>query len=140
MTVLRLVASYAGFAALAAAVNLGTQRAILGGSEAPARFAAALVAGTLAGMAVKYVLDSRWIFHAGPADAATHGKRIGRYAGTSVVTTLVFWGTEAAFFAVSPTQGSREAGALLGLAMGYVLKYKLDRRLVFNDGPGDGFA
>jgi len=137
---LRLVVSYAGFAALAAAVNLGTQRLLLGQSESPLRFAVALVAGTLAGMAVKYVLDSRWIFHAAPADAATHGKRIGRYAGTSVITTLVFWGTEAAFFAVSPTQASREAGALLGLAMGYVLKYKLDRRLVFNDGPGDSFA
>ncbi|EYD76137.1 hypothetical protein Rumeso_02326 [Rubellimicrobium mesophilum DSM 19309] len=137
---LRLVASYAGFALLATAVNLGTQRVLLGDSASPLRFLVALVAGTLAGMAVKYVLDSRWIFRAGPTSAATHGKRIGKYAGTSVVTTLVFWGSEAAFFAVSPTQGSREAGALLGLAVGYVLKYHLDRRLVFRAAPGEGLA
>jgi putative flippase GtrA len=136
VTRLRLIVSYAGFALIATVVNLGTQRLLLGDSVQPLRFAIALVAGTLAGMAVKYVLDSRWIFRAAPASAATHGRRIGKYAGTSVVTTLLFWGTEAAFFAVSPTQGSREAGALLGLAMGYVLKYHLDRRLVFAEGAG----
>ena len=52
---------------------------------------------------------------------------------TGVATTVIFWGSETLFWLVWKTDFMREAGALLGLAIGYVTKYNLDRRFVFTD-------
>jgi putative flippase GtrA len=40
---------------------------------------------------------------------------------------------ETAFWVVWQTKELRELGAILGLAIGYVVKYRLDRRFVFRD-------
>jgi putative flippase GtrA len=48
-----------------------------------------------------------------------------------LVTTAIFWATEYAFWLVWGTQLMREVGAVLGLAVGYIAKYQLDRRFVF---------
>ncbi len=50
-----------------------------------------------------------------------------------LVTTTIFWGAESLFWFVWHTQAMRELGAVLGLAVGYVVKYRLDRRFVFTD-------
>ncbi len=50
-----------------------------------------------------------------------------------VVTTAIFWSTETAFWVIWHTDLARETGAVLGLAVGYVVKYRLDRRFVFTD-------
>jgi len=48
-----------------------------------------------------------------------------------LVTTAIFWGAETASWLVWRTELARELGAILGLAVGYVVKYRLDRRFVF---------
>jgi putative flippase GtrA len=122
---------YAAFAVVATIANLSAQRLVLLLDEGAAGFAAAVLAGTAVGLVVKYLLDKRWIF----ADAATglraHSRRFSRYTATGVVTTLIFWGTETGFWLAWQTDLAREAGAVLGLTVGYVLKYRLDRRFVF---------
>ncbi|MDC1270063.1 GtrA family protein, partial [Amylibacter sp.] len=40
---------------------------------------------------------------------------------------------ETAFWLVWQTYAMRELGAVLGLSIGYVVKYNLDRRFVFTD-------
>ncbi len=50
-----------------------------------------------------------------------------------LVTTAIFWGTETAFWLIWGTDLMREVGAVLGLSVGYVTKYLLDRRYVFAD-------
>jgi putative flippase GtrA len=50
-----------------------------------------------------------------------------------LVTTAIFWGTETAFWMIWHTGMMRELGAVLGLLVGYVVKYNLDRRFVFTD-------
>lgn len=132
MTRRGLIARYVAFAVLATAANLGTQRAVLSMAGTEARgFATALVAGTLVGLVVKYALDKRWIFYDRATGLAQHGKKFSLYAGMGVFTTAVFWGTETAFWLVWKTEAMRELGAVIGLAIGYTLKYDLDRRFVF---------
>lgn len=58
-----LVLRYAGFALLAMAANLGTQRAVLAFGDPEQLLLPAIALGTLIGLAVKYALDKRWIFH-----------------------------------------------------------------------------
>jgi len=131
-----LALRYGGFAVIATVVNLGMQRIVLWGTSAaevsPARFALAVAAGTLAGLVIKYLLDKRWIFFDQTSGARAQGAQFLLYALMGVVTTLIFWATETAFWIIWQTDLARETGAVLGLTVGYVTKYILDRRYVFN--------
>jgi len=128
-----LALRYGAFAVIASAANLGVQRAVLALAPvepAPA-YALALGCGTLAGLALKYILDKRWIFHDAIQPLRAEARKAGRYTLTGIGTTLIFWGSETAFWLVWRTDLMREAGAVLGLTVGYAVKYALDRRFVF---------
>lgn len=129
-----LILRYTAFAIMAVIVNLAVQRLVLLGGDSALWFTLALLAGTLAGLMVKYVLDKRWIFFDQTTGAAAQGKQFGLYSLMGVVTTVIFWATETAFSMIWGTDFAREAGAVIGLTIGYVTKYQLDRRFVFREG------
>ncbi|MCL3881726.1 GtrA family protein [Marivita sp. GX14005] len=137
MTRTTLVTRYVAFAILATLLNLAVQRMVLSVDGGAVGFAAAVGLGTLAGLALKYALDKRWIFGDLSRGVAAHGRKFSMYTAMGVITTAIFWGTETAFWVVWKTDGMRELGAVLGLAAGYVIKYRLDRRFVFPR-PGIG--
>lgn len=126
-----LILRYSGFAVLATLANLGTQRVVLALGETAAMFALAVVAGTGVGLVVKYLLDKRWIFDDRSTGLAAHCRRFSLYTVMGLITTAMFWATETAFWLAWQTHLAREIGAVLGLAVGYVVKYHLDRRYVF---------
>lgn len=130
-----LVLRYAGFAVIATLANLGAQRAVLAFGEGAAMFALAVILGTGVGLVVKYLLDKRWIFFDTTRGAAAQGRQFGLYTAMGLVTTAIFWATETAFWLVWQTHLAREIGAVLGLSVGYVVKYALDRRFVFTMRP-----
>ncbi|MCK9541203.1 MAG: GtrA family protein [Novosphingobium sp.] len=134
MTPHALVTRYALFAALATLANLAVQRLVLMAGYGTVAFAAAVVAGTLAGLVLKYALDKRWIFFDRSSGVAAHGRKFTLYTAMGLVTTAIFWASETAAWLVWRSDLAREAGAVLGLAVGYVVKYRLDRRFVFT-GP-----
>lgn len=129
LTLRQLVIRYASFAVLATLANLATQRLVFAGSAG--WYVAALMAGTLVGLVVKYILDKRWIFFDEKRKLGAETRKFGLYSLTGVGTTAIFWGSETLFWVVGKTQTMREIGAVLGLSIGYVIKYNLDRRLVF---------
>jgi len=124
---------YAGFAVIATIANLGLQRVVLAWGEGAAIYAGAVAAGTLAGLVVKYILDKRWIFFDTSTGARAHGTKFALYTAMGLITTAIFWGAETAFWLIWGTDLMREVGAVLGLSVGYVTKYLLDRRFVFAD-------
>lgn len=128
-----LILRYSAFAVVAVLVNLATQRAVLAlpWGSAGAALAAAIAAGTLTGLVVKYLLDKRWIFFDMEGGLAGHGRKFALYTAMGVVTTCIFWGSETLFWLIWRTDTMREAGAVLGLTVGYVTKYHLDKRFVF---------
>ncbi len=127
-----LVLRFAAFAVLATLVNLGTQRLILAIWSGAAGFALAVFFGTAVGLVVKYILDKRWIFADLEKGVKAHSQKFGLYTAMGIVTTLIFWGFETGAWLVWGTEAAREGGAILGLGIGYVVKYHLDRRFVFN--------
>jgi putative flippase GtrA len=128
-----LILRYAGFAVLATLANLATQRMILSSGSSGPRFALALACGTIVGLLIKYLLDKRWIFFDVETGLRAHGRKFTLYAVMGLITTVLFWGTETAFWMIWQTDPMRELGAILGLFVGYVVKYNLDRRFVFNN-------
>jgi putative flippase GtrA len=128
-----LVLRYAAFAALATLANLAAQRFVLALDPSGRGYVLAVFAGTAVGLVLKYLLDKRWIFADSSTGLRAHGRKFTLYTAMGIVTTMIFWGTESAFYLIWGTDLMREAGAVLGLAVGYVTKYQLDRRFVFTD-------
>ena len=131
MTLHTLVFRYTFFAVLATLANLAAQRAVLWFGDSGTLFALAVGTGTGVGLVLKYFLDKRWIFEDLSSDVKEHGKKFSLYAAMGIFTTAIFWGTETGFWLVWQTDMMRELGAVIGLSIGYVVKYCLDRRFVF---------
>ncbi|HEY0276244.1 MAG TPA: GtrA family protein, partial [Paenirhodobacter sp.] len=142
---LPLILTYGAFAGMAIVVNLGVQRLVLttsrtwGFGEGGVPFVAAMFLGTAAGLVFKYILDKRWIFADSSTGVKAHGKKFTLYTVMGIATTAIFWGIESLFWYLWQTDAMREVGAVLGLCIGYVVKYWLDRTLVFKtSGHSDG--
>ncbi len=131
MTLTQLVIRYSIFAVIATLLNLGSQRVVLGFMDGSAALMIAIFVGTGVGLVTKYLLDKYYIFADLRGGAVNHGKQFGLYTLMGVATTAIFWGMEYGFWAVWKTDTMRELGAVLGLAIGYVTKYQLDKRYVF---------
>ncbi|WP_435311998.1 GtrA family protein [Primorskyibacter sedentarius] len=138
MAVSSILLRYVAFAVIATLANLGAQRIVLSLGEGVAIFVAAVFWGTLVGLVVKYMLDKRWIFADHSTGLANHGRKFSLYTAMGIVTTAIFWGSETLFWLLWKTDLMRETGAVLGLGIGYFVKFRLDRRYVFTDGPALG--
>jgi len=123
---------YVLFAVVATVANLVTQEAVF--RMAPiAPLASSIASGTVVGFAVKYLLDKKWIFFDEYTGARREFQKVGLYGVFSVVTTLVFWSFEVAFWTLWRTDLAKYTGAVLGLAIGYAAKFALDRAFVFRE-------
>ena len=94
-------------------------------------FVISLTVGTAVGLVVKFWLDKRYIFHFRAQNIAHDTTTFLLYAATGVATTIVFWGFEIAFHLIFGSVVLRYVGGALGLALGYRLKYALDKHYVF---------
>jgi putative flippase GtrA len=126
-----LVLRYAAFAAVATAVNLLVQAVILSLYAGRLHLLLALLAGTIAGLLPKYLLDKRWIFDDRSAGLDTHARKFTLYTLMSLGTTVIFWATEILFDRLGGGGRLHYLGAVIGLAIGYWAKYHLDRRITF---------
>lgn len=120
---------YALFCLAAIAVNIGAQDLAL--RLWPSGIWFSIIAGTGAGLVVKYILDKRFIFRFTPQNRGHDGKTFVLYTMMGVVTTAIFWGFEYGFWLVFGTAHMRYLGGVTGLVIGYLAKYHLDQKFVF---------
>ena len=133
MSPMALIFRYSLFAVIATLANLATQRLVLVSGNSVEHFTAAVAAGTLVGLVIKYILDKKWIFYDLSTGVRAHSSRFMLYTMVGILTTAIFWGFETVFWFIWRTDLMRELGAVIGLGIGYILKYMLDRRFVFTD-------
>ena len=126
------LSKYVAFAIVSVAVNLGTQEVVLR-LVPSAGLAGSIVAGTAVGFALKYVLDKFWIFHDDYQSSRSEARKVVLYGLFSIVTTLIFWGFELAFWTAWGTSTAKYTGAVVGLTIGYAAKFCLDRAFVFRE-------
>lgn len=131
MTHVRLVLLYSTFAALATGVNLLCQYAVLSSWDDRRAVLLALVVGTIAGMPVKYVLDKRYIFRFSTERLSDETRMFATYVVFAGVTTVIFWGCELLAGLIHPSNAAHLIGGAIGLAIGYTMKYRMDRAWVF---------
>ena len=127
----RLILLYISFALIATLGNLGAQRISLSLFE-ELGLIFAIGMGTLIGLIIKYILDKRWIFGDLTSGISDNSRKFFLYSAMGVSTTLIFWASETLFWLVWHSDFMREIGAVLGLSIGYFIKYHLDRAFVFD--------
>lgn len=126
-----LAVKYALFALLATLTNILCQDAAARVYAGACELYISMGVGTLAGLAVKYLLDKKYIFSFRSRTAGQDARRFFLYSAMGIFTTCVFWGMEVGFDRVFGNLTMRYVGASLGLALGYWIKYHLDKHFVF---------
>jgi putative flippase GtrA len=90
-----------------------------------------VVTGTAVGFVVKYLLEKRWVFLDSYDGHAAEFRKIVIYGFFGVATTLLFWAVELGFWHIWGTAEAKYIGAAVGLSLGNMIKYLLDRHYVF---------
>lgn len=150
--IVRITARYAAFAAIATLINLGSQKAtdiissqifnldtilntivLFFMSTDTFILLASIAVGTGTGLLTKYILDKKFIFNYQTKDVKHDAKLFVLYTVMGLATTAIFWGFEVSFYYLFGTEVMKYFGAIIGLMIGYVTKYFLDKKFVFVD-------
>ncbi len=127
----KLAINYAIFALIATAANIGAQDLVIRTYSGAYDILASVVVGTGVGLVVKYILDKRYIFRFRARNVAHDTQTFALYPVMGLATTLIFWGFEFGFHHIFETKEMRYLVGVIGLAIGYLTKYHLDKRYVF---------
>jgi putative flippase GtrA len=130
---MNLALLYTVFAVISTAMNIGSQEITTRLYGGFLHIPLAVFMGTAVGLVVKYLLDKKWIFRFRTVGAKHDASTFALYTIMGLITTVVFWGFEFGFNYMFETKDARYAGAAIGLAIGYVVKYQLDKRFVFSE-------
>ena len=122
---------YVLFAILATGINIGTQYTSLVIYKGRYGLYVAMFWGTLAGLIVKYILDKKYIFLFQTKDIKDNSSKFILYSIMGVITTLIFWSSELTFNFLLSLESAKYFGAIIGLSIGYMTKYQLDKKYVF---------
>ena len=130
----KLAINYAIFALIATAANIGAQDLVIQNYSGAFDILASVVVGTGAGLVVKYILDKRYIFRFRARDTVHDSLTFALYTLMGLLTTVIFWGFEFGFDRLFESKEMRYLGGVIGLALGSLTKYHLDKRFVFRVG------
>lgn len=128
---MKIAVSYALFALIATVVNIASQDIFLRLYSGDLDIGISILVGTATGLVVKYLLDKKYIFRFQTRNALHDTQIFTLYTVMGLLTTLVFWGFEFGFELLYQTKAMRYLGGVIGLAIGYLIKYQLDKRYVF---------
>lgn len=126
-----LVLKYSLFALIATIINLFTQFISLAIYSQNFSLYIAMFFGTLTGLIAKYILDKKYIFYYVVKDKKEDSQKFILYSIMGVFTTLIFWGFEIGFDYIFDSEIAKYIGAIIGLSIGYITKYFLDKKFVF---------
>ncbi|MGF6264823.1 putative flippase GtrA [Paraburkholderia youngii] len=131
MSASRLVIFYAMFAAISIAANIGLQKLSLITYSGAFSVPLSVVVGTGGGLVVKFLLDKLWIFRYQHRDLSHGIQSFLLYTVMGLATTAIFWSFEFGADAIYHSEPARFTGGVIGLVIGYVVKYRLDKKFVF---------
>jgi len=132
-----IILRYSLFAIISTIVNMGFQYISFLAYDGFLSLYLAMFIGTLAGLVLKYTLDKKYIFFHTPKSKKDDGKKFMLYSLMGIFTTFIFWGFEIGFDYIYDNENAKYIGGVIGLAIGYIVKYFLDKKFVFIDKEKD---
>ena len=133
-TATKIAVLYTLFAVLSTAINIGSQMLSIWIYKGLLSVEISILVGTVMGLPLRYFLQKRYIFNFTSKNLVHDGKLFVFYSAMGVITTLIFWGTEYAFHLIYDTDFMRYLGGIIGLSIGFYVKYQLDKKYVFVNG------
>jgi len=130
-TATKIAVLYTLFAVLSTAINIGSQMLSICIYKGQLSVEISILVGTAMGLPLRYFLEKRYIFNFTSKNLVHDGKLFVFYSAMGVITTLIFWGTEYAFHVIYDTDFMRYLGGIIGLSIGFYVKYQLDKKYVF---------
>ena len=128
---MKLAALYTTFAFIATVVNIASQELTTIIYTGSFSLHLSILVGTATGLVVKYFLDKNYIFRFKVKNASHDTQTFALYTVMGIVTTAVFWGFEFSFDYIFESKELRYVGGVIGLCIGYIIKYELDKKYVF---------
>lgn len=113
------------------ATNLTAQALVMYFNNNSHSMLLSMLVGTGVGLVTKYILDKRYIFIFKTENLAQDGRLFLLYSVMGIVTTALFWIIEYGFHWIFATELMRYIGGAIGLILGYLIKYRLDKQFVF---------
>lgn len=126
-----LVILYSSIAGLSTAINILGQVISIIIYKGNYAIELSILVGTILGLPPKYFLEKKYVFRFKSESIFHDSKLFMIYTCLGVLTTLVFWSIEYGFHLVFEDQLLRYLGGILGLGIGFFIKYKLDKKFVF---------
>lgn len=127
----RLAMLYTAFAIVATLCNILAQDICSYLYSGDFSILISLLMGTGFGLVVKYILDKKYIFQYKTKTAGHNRQIFFLYTIMGILTTMIFWSFEFGFHYIFETKEMRYLGGILGLMIGYICKFYLDKRYVF---------
>jgi len=128
---MKIISKYILFAITATIVNLLFQYISFNIYQGFLDLYFAMFCGTLAGLILKYILDKKFIFYHSSKNVKDDGKKFFLYSFMGIFTTLIFICFEIGFDFFFENPKAKYLGAIIGLSLGYIIKYFLDKKFVF---------
>jgi putative flippase GtrA len=133
-TAVSIAVLYTLFAAFSTAINIGMQMVSIWAYTGAYAIEVSILIGTAAGLPLRYILEKRYIFSFQSKNISHDGQLFILYSFMGVFTTAIFWGMEYTFHLLFATDTMRYVGGVIGLAIGFYVKYQLDKKFVFVNG------
>jgi len=127
----KLWIKYFSFAAIATAGNIIAQNFSILIYDREYSLYFAMAVGTFIGLVIKYLLDKKYIFYYKVDSTKADIKKFILYSLMGIITTIIFWTFELSFNYFLKFDSAKYFGAVIGLSIGYVMKYYLDKKFVF---------
>lgn len=89
--------------------------------------------GSISGVTVKIILDRTYIFYYMNEKSIGNILRFVVYSFFEIISILLFIILEVIFNFFIPIPFSRYLGVIIGLSIGYSIKYHFDKRYILND-------
>ena len=128
---IKIAVLYTLFAVFSIVINIGSQILSIWAYRGTYSVEVSILVGTAAGLPLRYFLEKRYIFNFITHNLAHDGRLFVFYSAMGVITTLIFWGTEYTFHLIYDAEYMRYVGGVIGLTVGFYVKYQLDKKYVF---------
>lgn len=126
-----IVIKYIFFSIISSFINIASQFIFLLFYTSYLNIELSILFGTIMGMPPRYVLEKKYIFYFRANNLKHDGRIFVIYIFFSGITTLLFWAIEYLFHIVFMDDILRYIGGLIGLMIGFYIKYRLDKKYVF---------
>ena len=127
----RIAFLYSLFAVSSIVINIGSQMISILTYSGAFSVELSILIGTVTSLPIRFILEKHYIFNFTSKNIAHDGKLFVLYTCMAVITTLIFWGMEYTFHLIYNSDEMRYVGGVIGLTIGFYVKYQLDKKYVF---------